>query len=226
MLARRAKVITAMNAMLDAAEASIGGAVAVLAAEDETKYNALQAELTALDGSITREKQLIEATRTMPTITDMHIRGADEKFTSLGENLKAIVAASSPRGAFEGAGEVDPRLYGAVSGASANVGPDAGFLIRTEYAVELISKGEKAGALSSRCSTTELGQNSDSLEVVTLDDYSRATGSRWGGVRVYRRAEADTVTATQPKFGRWESRLEDMMGLAYITERAMQDAGQ
>jgi HK97 family phage major capsid protein len=120
---------------------------------------------------------------------------------------------------------VDPRLYGAAaSGASTNVGPDAGFLVQKEYAVELISKGEKAGELSSRCSTTEIGPNADSLEVVVLDDYSRATGSRWGGVRVYRKGEADTVTNTQPKLGRWEARLEDMMGLAYITERAMQDA--
>ncbi len=224
MLARRGEVLTAMRAMLDAADTASGGTVATLIAEDEAKYKALETELTALDVSIIREKALVEATRNMPVITGMHDRGSDEAFTSLGDNLFAIVRAMTPRGVFNGSGEVDPRLYGAVSGASANVGPDGGFMIKKDYAIELISKGEKAGALSSRCSTQEISGDSDSLEVVTLDEYSRATGSRWGGVRVYRKAEADTVNASQPKLGTWERRLEDMMGLAYLTDRLMQDA--
>jgi len=57
-----------------------------------------------------------------------------------------------------------------------------------------------------------------------VDETSRATGSRLGGVRVYRIAEAGTVEASQPKFGRQEIRLEDMMGLVYCTERLLRDA--
>ncbi len=227
MLARRTEVLSAMTAMLDAAEAATSGAVVVLTIEDEAKYKALQTELTALDGSIEREKALIEAMRLGPTVTDMHVRGTDEPFRSLGENLQAIAKAMSPGRAFPGAGEVDPRLYGAQSfptGASANVGPDGGFFVKKDFAIELVSKGEKAGTLSSRCSTTPIGEGSDSLEVVTIDEYDRGTGSQWGGVQVYRRSEADTVAVKQPKFGKWESRLEDMMGLAVATERLLQDA--
>jgi hypothetical protein len=59
---------------------------------------------------------------------------------------------------------------------------------------------------------------------VYLDETSRATGSRWGGIQVYRAAEADSATAKKPQLGRWECRLEDIIGLAYITERLLRDA--
>jgi HK97 family phage major capsid protein len=43
-------------------------------------------------------------------------------------------------------------------------------------------------------------------------------------VRVYRAAEGNAVTATKPKLGRFELRLEDLRGLCYMTERALRDA--
>jgi HK97 family phage major capsid protein len=145
-------------------------------------------------------------------------------FNSLGEQLRAIVAAGSP------SGRVDPRLlmvnetYSAASGASATVGADGGFLIQKDHGVDLMAEGQSGGVLSSRCSSTEISANADGLEVVQFENTSRATGSRWGGVQVYRRAEAETVTATKPALENWALRLEDMMGLAYVTDRLSQDA--
>ena len=52
-----------------------------------------------------------------------------------------------------------------------------------------------------------------------IDETSRANGSRWGGVQVFRGAEADQATAKKPKFGLWERRVTDMIALAYVTER-------
>lgn len=149
---------------------------------------------------------------------------ADQPFESLGHQLRAIANAGAPRGAWDGAGNIDQRLHAGPSGASANVGADGGFMIRKDYSTDLFANGFNQGAILSRCHEVEIGEGADGLEVVTIDETSRATGSRWGGVQVYRRGEADTVAASKPKFGKWESRLEDMMGLAYATDRLLQDA--
>ena len=47
---------------------------------------------------------------------------------------------------------------------------------------------------------------------------------RWGGVQVFWAAEATTVTATKPKIGKGELRLEEIMGLAYATNRLLRDS--
>ena len=78
--------------------------------------------------------------------------------------------------------------------------------------------------LANRCTLIDIGEGSDGIELPYIDETSRATGSRWGGVQVYRRAEADTVTASKPKLGMLEIRLEDLMGICYTTDRAMRDA--
>lgn len=146
-------------------------------------------------------------------------------FRSLGEQLLAIrqhvPGQSSPSSTklFQ-----VQEMFGAATGASAGVGPDGGFLIQTDYANDLVKEGQSASVLASRCSSTELGANSDSLEVTYIDETSRATGSRWGGVQVFRAAEADTVTASKPKLGKWEVRIEDLRGLFYSTDRLDRDA--
>jgi HK97 family phage major capsid protein len=143
---------------------------------------------------------------------------AKRLFTSLGDQLQSIANHYSGRG-------TDPRLLAAATGGSATVGGDGGFLIQKEYSTDLLKDGFDEGILARQCSSQEIGANADSLEVAYIEETSRATGSRWGGVQVYRVAEADTVTASKPKLGKWELRLEDMMGLAYMTERLLQDAG-
>ena len=163
-------------------------------------------------------------------VTNMVDREAEKPFTHLGEQLAAIAASYSPSGTTMGGlpgGQTDKRLLrlsAAVSGASTGVGGDGGFLIQKDFAVDLTKEGFESGALASRCSQTEIGPNADGLEVVVIDEKSRATGSRWGGVQVYRRAEAESATATKPKISKWESRLEDLLGLAYMTDRLLQDA--
>lgn len=144
-------------------------------------------------------------------------------FRTLGENLQHIKAA--------GEGRVSPQLsnlmslHAAATGASATVGADGAFLIQTDHSIGLLESSFKAGEILSKCDTTELGPQSDSLEVVYLDEVSRATGSRWGGVQVFRVPEApESVTNGKPQLGRWERRVEDIEGVAVMTERLLADA--
>lgn len=224
---QHAETVDAQKAILaDAADQPDGA----LSPEQDKLYKELDGKRKTLAAAMKREADIEDAERTatavrvstpdepaIPKVRDGRNRASNQPFASLGEQLVAIVRAG------EGI-EFDPRLYGAASGGSANVGADGGFLIQKDFVPELMKEGFESGALASRCSTHEVSANSDGLEVPYVDETSRATGSRWGGVRVYRRAEAESVTASKPKITKWECRLEDLMGLAYLTDRLSADA--
>lgn len=155
-------------------------------------------------------------------------REAKQPYASLGEQLQDIAAMEGanvkPQGGHAVAKERLMNVTAAISGAGAGVGSDGGFAIQKDFSVDLTNNGLQSGELLSRCSQTEVGSNSDGLEVAYIDETSRATGSRWGGVQIYRGAEADAANAKKPKVGKWECRLEDLIGLAYMTERLLADA--
>ncbi len=125
-------------------------------------------------------------------------------------------------------GAPDSRLsmmpLAAASGLNTSVGSEGGFLVRTDFSTALLDRAMEESVLATRCTTIDVGDGSDGIELPYIDETSRVTGSRWGGVQVYRRAEADTVTATKPKLGMLEIRLEDLMGICYATDRALRDA--
>jgi HK97 family phage major capsid protein len=193
-----------------------------LAGVDAAKVNEyLSSDLTAevVRSQIVAEQKAARAAN--PNIRVGADRQADRPFDSLGEQLVAIARHND-----RNLGEPDKRLYAAVTsgGASANVGSDGAFAIQKEFATDLLESTIEGGDILGQCDSHEVGSNADGLEVVYLDETSRATGSRWGGVQVYRGAEADVPSAKKPKFGKWEVRLEDIIGLAYMTERLLQDA--
>jgi len=149
----------------------------------------------------------------------------DKGFESFGDMLVAVAAAASPTGRFTNSGRIDPRLVqNAASGASANVPADGGFLITPTRSNEIMKKVYEGSPIVSSCSSYEIGQYSDSLEVPYVEESSRATGSRWGGLRAYREGEVDAATSSQTKLGMWECRVSDMKALCYVTERMLNDA--
>src|SRR5262249_8387616 len=108
-------------------------------------------------------------------------------WNSFGEFLQAVHAAGRP------GGRIDPRLsQAAARGAAEGIPSDGGFLVRTDYSTMLLDRAIEESALAQRCFRQPIGADSDGIELPFIDERSRATGSRWGGVQVYRRAEADT----------------------------------
>lgn len=193
-----------------------------------------EAEITGLDDQLKSIEELETLTRNnaaraagQATAATVHDNAQDAPWKSFGEQLQAIVFAAAPGHAFGGrGGRVDPRLHQnlAPTGGAAGVPSDGGFLIHTDFSSEIYKRTYNNGALASRCNRVTIGADSDGLEVPYVDETSRATGSRFGGIRVYRAQEADSVTASRPKLGKWECRLEDLKGLAYATERLLRDA--
>ena len=147
---------------------------------------------------------------------------APDKFKSLGEQLQAIAGVAL-------SGREDNRLHWenlapATGAAVAGVPSDGGYLIQKDFSTALLARMNEMGQIKSRVNTIQVGANSDGLKLAAIDETSRATGSRWGGVQVYWGAEADAATAKKPKFRMMELELHDLIGLAYVTNRLLQDA--
>jgi HK97 family phage major capsid protein len=177
--------------------------------------DALAAQANKPKQTVTKEGSNIQITRDE----------GDKPFRSFGEQLLAVARAYSP------GGHVDPRLAAlnaqysrAAMGLNTQIGSDGGFLVQTEFSLALMEKAQEAAVLMPKCWHVPIGADADSVEMPYIEETSRQTGSRWGGVQVFRRHEADDVQAKRPKFGLLECKLEDLMGLCYITNRTLKDA--
>lgn len=149
--------------------------------------------------------------------------GSDDKpFRNFGEQLMAVRNAAIKPNA------VDKRLYqiqNAALGANEAVPSDGGFLVQQDFTTELLAKVNETGVLPARCRRIPIGDNSNGLKAPIIDETSRATGSRWGGIRVYRTNEAAAVAnAGKPKFGLLDLSLEKLMGVCYSTEELLRDS--
>lgn len=190
---------------------------------EKSRDDAIVARLAAVGDSLKREERAREAQRSLVIpgaghITDVHDNAGDAPFASFGEFLQAVAGAGTP------GMRADARLFAGPSGASEGVPSDGGFLVRQGYDTRLLDASIRAAVLAPLCMDIEVGENSDGVDMPYINETSRAEGSRWGGVQVYWRAEADTVTAKKPTFDQHDLRLQELMGLAYATDRLLRDA--
>ncbi len=148
------------------------------------------------------------------------VKAQPEPFKSFGEQLDAIRRASTP------GYSIDRRLaeMKAISGMSETVTEDGGYLVQTDFATELLRITHETGLLASRVRHIPVGANANGLTINAVAETTRATGSRWGGVQVYWREEAGTVTAKQPSFRRMKLNLNSLMGICYATDEVLTDA--
>lgn len=151
-----------------------------------------------------------------------------QEFRTLGEQLIAV------RNAEKRGGIVDPRLLSvnrkaeeeerAASGMSESVGADGGFAVQSEFASELAQRTYSTGEILTRVNATPVGPSANGLKVNMINETSRANGSRWGGIQVYRTGEAAALTGSAPKLRLMELTLKKLTGLLYATDELMQDA--
>jgi HK97 family phage major capsid protein len=165
---------------------------------------------------LNRIKKASPSSGPVMTVTPNH---DGKPFRNFGEQLRAIVNAANPKN------RPDERLfqvYDAASGASESVSSDGGFLVQSDFTTELLTRANETMVLAPRCRKISVSGNGISAPIV--DETTRATGSRWGGVQIYRADEAATVSSKKPKFAKLEMKLEKLMGIAYATEELLADA--
>lgn len=189
-------------------------------ADDIAAMSTLQGQLTSIEKAV----------------AEMEVKGInandkkkDKIYNSIGDQLRDVVVMASPnpnRSEYAAAAERLAKVSAAASGANETIPAEGGFLVQTDKATELDRGSIATGLLSQRCFNVTATSESDSLELNLVDESSRANGSRFGGIQVYMKAEADTVTATKPKFRQAEWKLKDCMGIMYATNDLLKDAGK
>jgi len=109
-----------------------------------------------------------------------------DRFDSLGQQMVAVVNAGRP------GGTADPRLFNAAaSGMSETVQSDGGFLVQQDFVADLLSDMVTRQSLPRNAVNSQFRQMPTPSKINGVDETSRATGSRQGGIQAYWADEAD-----------------------------------
>jgi HK97 family phage major capsid protein len=146
--------------------------------------------------------------------------GDPNKFKNFGEMLQAVARFSTGRG-------MDKRLE-ALTRAPAGMGetdPSAGgFPMQPDFADTILTRVYDLGEVVSRCRRVQISPTANGIKIPGIDETSRATGSRWGGVQAFWVGEGDAAAASKPKFRLIELDLKKLMAIWYVTDELLQDA--
>lgn len=201
----------------------------LLEGDELSAYEARQAELKQTDEEIAGIERLEAATRRnaerqaslTPDLTrtpgaTVHNNAEDRPWESHGHFLQAVAYAGM------GIGPIDVRL--APAGANTGVPGDGGFLVQKDFSTTLLAKATEAAVLAPLCMQLPISSNANGIKLPIVNETSRATGSRWGGIRVYWMEEAGTLQATKPTLDKLELDLKKLGALFYATDELLTDA--
>ena len=120
-------------------------------------------------------------------------------FRSLGEQLISVAKyyQSEHR-------DVDPRLFEVRAlGLNEAIPSEGGFLVQTDFQVELVQRTYETSALTGLCRRVPISAGSNGVKVNAIDETSRVDGSRWGGVISYWLNEAGQSSPRSRSSARW-----------------------
>jgi HK97 family phage major capsid protein len=236
----RRKTLKAEEGALVAAAESAADPMAALASSADRRAE-IAADLAKIDGELAaetarrdRERADPEAAAPAPVVIRSGIEpvraSASDKaptpFRHFGEQLSAIREAAI--GAKSGYAP-SPKLAAvmdyaaAASGLNETVGSEGGFAVQTDFAEGMFGGIETQSVLWPKSFAIPLSADSNGVKVNLIDETTRVTGSRWGGVQVYWAAEAASVTAKKPKLFQLELTLQKLFGVGYRTDEIGQD---
>ena len=164
-------------------------------------------------------------------------------FQSFGEQLMAVVEAAN-------SGRRDPRLLGVqrraelafeaerrgaelrgpAAGGSEMVPSDGGFLVQPDFSRDLVKRLYLTGEVIGRCFRVPV--NSSSYKFPQVNETSRVSGSRLGGVQVYAEEEGanilpaglqSTQASMKPTFGQPTVPVNKITGLLRLTDELARD---
>ena len=119
--------------------------------------------------------------------------------------------------------ELDKRLLPLkATGLNEAIPSQGGFLVPVTMASGILEGMYSTGSLLAQFNPIPVTGNGMTFNAV--DETSRATGSRWGGVTGYWMAEAGTKTASKPAFRQIELKLKKVAALCVATDELLEDA--
>jgi HK97 family phage major capsid protein len=145
-------------------------------------------------------------------------------YNSIGEQLLDVRADALARGLPSEARSRLEKVVAVATGAGESVPADGGWLVQKDTAAPLDLGTQQTGILASRCTPIPISANSNGVRIPIMNETSRASGSRYGGIQVFWADEAATFTASRPRFRMFESNLKKLIGLMYATDELLADA--
>lgn len=115
------------------------------------------------------------------------------------------------------------KIMGAASGGSQTVGSDGGFLVPPAFS-SMIWDGLNAGVDNLIGMTDNFTVERESLSFNANAETSRATGSRYGGIRGYWISEAEQITKSKPKFRKLKLEPQELAVFVYETDKLLRNA--
>lgn len=219
--------------------------------EDETRYNTLVSEDETLLKKIERTRAqearkasmntsqadpikpdptITSATNVEDRATGVHVTldAGDRKFTSLVEQMQAMIDAEHKRGAIDQrlnrlAYTADFTKRAAGTGSIEGTGAYGGFLLDSEVAAGLLQRVYENNQVLSRCTRRTITTNAASMDVRAIDESSRADGSRFGGIRAYWKAELAQLTSSRPTFNLITFTPEKLTAMYYASDEMLED---
>lgn len=169
-----------------------------------------------------------------PTVVATPIDHAEEGrfgYHNLGEQLKSIMNCD-----LGGRNQIDDRLKSIVTkslggqvtkaptGIGEMVGSQGGFPLAPTFIAKILEIMHEQSTLLDM--TDKYDITSPSVKLNANDETSRATGSRWGGIRGYWANEGDTMTASIPKWRQITLNPHKLFVLYYTTDELLADGGE
>lgn len=203
--------------------------------EEQGEYDELKKQVSETRATITRLEEVeesrgivsgLENEPTTPRVTVTRAENHNERnqyrgFRSLGEQLQAIHRAGT-------SDRVDRRLHEVRAAAGLNEGVDSegGFLLQSDFIVDLQKSMMENSDLAQYCAKLSIGPNSNGSSEPINSESSRADGSRHGGVQAFWEAEAAQLTKSKPSFETLDLKLRKLTALCVATDEMLNDATQ
>jgi len=193
--------------------------------EEQSEFDTLQTQIVNAVAMIDAEHKL-EATNKLLSTPEpqnaatprIDVTRNEPKWKNVGELLQAVAKAKIEN-------VVDPRLVkNAALGINESTPAEGGFLVEEEMEASILKRTYDSAVISSRCDKTAIGAGFNRWAANYINETSRATGSRMGGVRGYWIPEAGTITASMPTLARLEMKLSKLGAIFYATEEQLEDA--
>lgn len=160
------------------------------------------------------------AGRPAAVVTTTHDRAGDRPWDNAGDFFRAVIDAGRGRG-------VDPRLSTrAASGVGEGIGSEGGFWVAPPAVMDTLLEritGPQGGEILRRVNQIPVTVG-NGTKVPGIDESSRASGSRWGGVSVTYGDEGGTIATSKPKARQVELNLKKAVGACVITEEMLEDS--
>lgn len=144
---------------------------------------------------------------------------ADTHFRTAGDQLQAIAKYYLSRGS-----DTDNRLVRAPTGAGEVDPTGGGFLVQVDFSAAIFMLAHDMGEIVSRVNTIPISANANGLKIPGVDESSRVTGSRWGGVASNWAAEGTAGTESRPKFRMIEFDLKKLISKMTVTDELLSDS--